>query len=171
MKLTLRQLQPETKQSASSSICAIIQQWILSQPDLTTIASFAPLSIEPNLLPLHTLLPDLRIVYPLITGHGTMRFYQVGDITTLKPGPFELKEPRPDLHPVVDTRAIQLFLCPAYAYTDDGNRLGKGGGFYDRALANASPSATLLGVAFSCQILQKLPHQPHDIRVHRVISD
>ncbi|MDR2253840.1 MAG: hypothetical protein LBD97_08310 [Bifidobacteriaceae bacterium] len=66
----------------------------------------------------------------------------------------------------------QLVLVPALAVDRSGTRLGRGGGWYDRALAHAAPEALVLGVCFPSELLPAgtLPHEPHDLPVHGALT-
>ncbi len=80
--------------------------------------------------------------------------------------------PRPRFSPgrLVAPGQVDLFLVPGLAFTPGGDRLGMGGGYYDRLLAQAAQTAVLFGLAFSFQVIDQLPVEPHDVPVHRVIS-
>ena len=112
------------------------------------------------LLPLVADFPDRRWVLPRVEG-DTMRFH-FADAATLAAGSFGIPEPPAD-SPVCPTSEIDLFLCPGMAFSIQGIRLGRGKGYYDRALAGASPEATKVGVCFSEQFMAELPSEPHDI--------
>ena len=60
---------------------------------------------------------------------------------------------------------IDLAVVPLVAFDDDGNRLGYGGGNYDRALPFASSDAVIIGIAFAEQRVPTVPALPHDIRI------
>ena len=71
-----------------------------------------------------------------------------------------------------------LVLVPAIAFDHTGGRLGRGGGYYDRFLssllsryAERRSDITLAGVAFSLQIIQKVPCENHDISVDCLYTD
>lgn len=64
-----------------------------------------------------------------------------------------------------------LVLVPGLAFSRKGNRLGRGGGFYDRFLGKHCASATKVGVCFSFQVLDTIPTEPHDATVDIVVSD
>lgn len=104
--------------------------------------------------------PDRRWVLPRIDGE-TMRFH-FADPARLSAGSFGIPEPPAD-SPVCPVGEIDLFLCPGMAFSIQGVRLGRGKGYYDRALAEASPDATKVGVCFSEQFMAELPSEPHDI--------
>lgn len=59
-----------------------------------------------------------------------------------------------------------LMIVPGLAFTPDGSRLGRGGGYYDRFLSRWT--MTTIGVAYPCQIYRDLPREPHDLSVNLV---
>lgn len=84
----------------------------------------------------------------------------------LRPGRFGVREPCAEC-PVVPFSALDLVLVPGIAFDRDGNRLGRGRGFYDRMLA-LSPDAVSCGVGFDGQVVALVPVEPHDVKLHRV---
>ena len=76
------------------------------------------------------------------------------------PAPFPLAE-------VVDPH---LILAPLLAFDARGGRLGQGGGYYDRTFA-ARPDVTRIGFAYAGQEVADLPAEPHDIRLHGVLTE
>jgi len=76
------------------------------------------------------------------------------------PAPFPLAE-------VVDP---DLILAPLLAFDARGGRLGQGGGYYDRTFA-ARPAVTRIGFAYAGQQVADLPAEPHDIRLHGVLTE
>jgi 5-formyltetrahydrofolate cyclo-ligase len=149
----------------SAEIREVLREWLL-QREVKVIASFFALPGETLLLPLMVELPQFRWVLPRITGDGQMEFHHtdpgLNDIVT---GPYGISEPTPD-SPVCPLEEINLFLCPGIAFTPGGKRLGRGKGFYDRALAQADPESTRVGVCFSEQVHPELPTDPHDAAMH-----
>lgn len=69
-----------------------------------------------------------------------------------------------------DPRNIDVVLVPGVAFTADGRRLGQGGGWYDRFLAEVGDETVMIGVCFAEQVVSVVPQESHDISVHRVIS-
>lgn len=84
----------------------------------------------------------------------------------LELGAFHIEEPTG--LDTVDAGEIELVVVPAVAYDKNGNRLGRGKGFYDRLLA--STSATKVGVAFDFQVVEVIPAEEHDVPMDIVIS-
>jgi 5-formyltetrahydrofolate cyclo-ligase len=76
------------------------------------------------------------------------------------PAPFPLAE-------IVDP---DLILTPLLAFDAGGGRLGQGGGYYDRTFA-ARPDVVRVGFAFAGQEVEALPVEPHDIRLHGVLTE
>ncbi len=66
---------------------------------------------------------------------------------------------------------IDLIVVPALAFDRQGNRLGRGGGFYDRFLALPGMRATLCGIAFAEQLLDEAPTGDHDVPVDMIVTD
>jgi 5-formyltetrahydrofolate cyclo-ligase len=63
----------------------------------------------------------------------------------------------------------ELVLVPGLAFTRDGHRLGRGGGFYDRLLAGRANEAVKIGVCFSLQLVESLPVERHDVLTDLVV--
>lgn len=79
--------------------------------------------------------------------------------------PHDPDEPWTALFPTMRIADIDAFVVPLVAFDDDGNRLGYGGGNYDRALPLASPDAVVVGVAFGEQRVASVPVSAHDVRI------
>ena len=68
-----------------------------------------------------------------------------------------------------DISEIDLVVVPAMAFDRRGNRLGRGRGFYDRLLHNAT--CPLIGAAYAIQIVEHSPAEPHDIKIPTIVTD
>jgi 5-formyltetrahydrofolate cyclo-ligase len=92
------------------------------------------------------------------------------DTGRLARGRFGLFEPvGPRLGPTA-LGAADTVVVPALAVGRDGSRLGRGGGYYDRALQYARPDAVLVAVVFDDELLDELPVEAHDLRVTAVVT-
>ncbi|MCR5444629.1 MAG: 5-formyltetrahydrofolate cyclo-ligase [Bacteroidales bacterium] len=65
---------------------------------------------------------------------------------------------------------VELIIVPGVAFDRQGNRMGRGRGFYDRLL-KSTPNAVKIGVAYDFQILDTIPVEPHDVRMNLVIAE
>lgn len=84
-----------------------------------------------------------RLCVPKITGNGTMEAVQIESIAQLQKGKFGILEPI-DGCKIIQKNEIDLAIMPCMAADENGNRLGKGGGFYDRFCENFSQNALIL---------------------------
>ncbi len=87
----------------------------------------------------------------------------------LRRGPMGILEPvRADL---VTPRQVAVWIVPGLAFTRSGGRLGYGGGWYDRLMVDARETASKVGVAYAFQVVDDLPHEPHDIPLTDLVTD
>ena len=165
-------LTQQQKESQSQSICHHLSESIrkLSLPDGAIIASYAGLSFEPDLLELHSRHPTLLFAYPLCEREGLMHFHLVNDPKELISGMLGIREPDPTAHLKISPDDLALVLCPASAYTPTGERLGKGGAYYDRYLQKL-PDTPKIGIIFSQLLFDVLPTEQHDIIIPCVVTD
>lgn len=87
----------------------------------------------------------------------------------LAPGAYGILEPPPG--DACRPEDIDLILVPARGFDAQGNRLGRGAGFYDRFMASPGFHAARVGIAFACQVLDAAPHDAHDLPVQIVVTD
>ncbi len=78
---------------------------------------------------------------------------------------FHIAEPQGD---PVDPAVLDLIIVPAVALDPQGHRLGRGKGFYDRLLSTTT--AFTMGVVMECQLVDKVPCEPHDVTLNAVIT-
>ena len=86
----------------------------------------------------------------------------------LRRGPMNIREPAEA--ELVEPSDVAAWIVPGLVFTKDGKRIGYGGGWYDRLLADAK-SSIKIGVAHEFQIVDDLPHEPHDIQLTHVVTD
>lgn len=83
----------------------------------------------------------------------------------LEPGPYGALQPGSDAQQVTP----ELAFVPLLAFGENGERLGQGGGHYDRWLA-AHEQTQAVGLAWDCQLTEALPCEPHDCLLHAVVT-
>ncbi len=67
--------------------------------------------------------------------------------------------------------AFDFIAVPGVGFAADGMRLGRGKGYYDRLLASLPTETTTVGIAFACQIRNRLPIESHDARVRWIATE
>lgn len=88
----------------------------------------------------------------------------------LEKGPYGVYQPKNQFIRKVLLKTIDLVIVPGVAFDQKGNRLGRGGGYFDRFLSKLKKrNVPIFGLAFRFQILDKLPVLPHDIPVNKLI--
>ncbi len=88
-----------------------------------------------------------------------------------EPGPFGVRAAR-DGAKGIEPGSLNLVLVPGMAFDIAGNRLGRGGGFYDRFLAGLDPSRTaFVGVCWSGRVVASVPVGPSDVRVRMLLTE
>jgi len=85
-------------------------------------------------------------------------------------GRFGLVEPSAPPLGVDAIRTAELVLCPGVAGTPAGQRLGRGGGSYDRALARSLPSTARWLLLYDAEVVDDLPTAPHDQPVDAIVT-
>ncbi len=104
---------------------------------------------------------------------GHMDFIACQNMQDLAVGKYGIVEPKHDMvAPDQTTLQLDILLIPGVAFTPKGQRIGYGGGYYDRFLHILSEDKVLcVGFAFSWQIVDVLPTQEWDVPVQALISD
>ncbi|MGB2924491.1 MAG: 5-formyltetrahydrofolate cyclo-ligase [Limnothrix sp.] len=161
-----RSLSNESWRTNSQRICNYLQQHPVFT-EARTILSYLSYRNEPDLSSLLTTkktwgLP--RCVGKKLAWHH----YQTGDVLTS--GKYGITEPHPD-SPFINLDKIDLILVPAVACSKSGDRLGYGGGFYDRFLTSRNHPVTTIGIIFDCCLAPKLPRDPWDIPLNYICTD
>ena len=113
-----------------------------------------------------------RVFYPKADPiDGTLEFHAVRAAGELRPGSFGIAEPyKGELLMPAEMDGAVIFV-PGLAFTGRGQRLGRGGGFYDRFLASAGPGVSAVGLGYSLQMMERLPHDPWDWRLDYVVTE
>lgn len=134
-----------------------------------TIAAFMPMPDEIDVLPMvkQAAAAGWKVVIPKVQG-SIMEFYRYSE-DAVKSGAWGILEPEATGEPVLPEE-IDVMLVPGRAFTEEGGRLGRGKGFYDRYMSRENFHARTIGVCFKCQIAETLPEEPHDRKVDAVIA-
>jgi 5-formyltetrahydrofolate cyclo-ligase len=131
-----------------------------------------PPHCEVQTVGLHTALHErgCALAYPRIDGKGLEFALVRNALRDLAPGPWKLREPKPHCE-LISIEAIDVLIVPGVAFTPYGERLGQGGGYYDRALADSTFSGCSIGLCFQEFVLPNLPTNAWDQRVDWIATE
>jgi len=90
---------------------------------------------------------------------------------SLQDGPYGIKEPILNETNQISADVIDFVVVPGVAFDKNRNRLGRGGGYYDRFLARLAKNIPTAGLAFDFQIVDQLPVERHDFAVTSLITN
>lgn len=97
-----------------------------------------------------------------------LSFRILNDFSQLESVFYGLLEPAVEKTTEAETKAIDLLIVPGLAFTNEGYRIGFGGGYYDRFLCHFSGKT--LSLAFPMQLVGQFPIDRHDIPVSKIIT-
>ncbi|MCX4097090.1 5-formyltetrahydrofolate cyclo-ligase [Nocardia sp. alder85J] len=136
------------------------------------VAGYVPVGSEPGSLAMLDTLraAGARVLLPLTGPPGPLDWAEYTGPAGLRPARYGLLEPDgPALSPQAIERA-QVILVPALAVDRRGVRLGRGAGYYDRTLTAAATRAHLVAVVRDDELIDRLPEEPHDRRMHWALT-
>ena len=176
MRERRKALTPEARRAASEIICAKlaadsdiglrIDPLDGGSPIAVYLASPQEIDLSPFIRKM--LENGVKVVAPRWNGETYELAVLKGlDAAHLRQGPMGILEPAEA--EIVSPKKIGTWLVPGLAFTRDGKRLGYGGGWYDRLLAEVSTDALKFGIAHAFQVVDELPSEPHDILLSKVV--
>ena len=110
------------------------------------------------------------LAIPLIIGKGEMCAVQVESFDALEIGAFGILTVRKDLRKIIEPEKSNCVIVPGAAFDSNFNRLGLGGGYYDKFLPRAV-NAKKIALAYDFQIVDAVPTEPHDFKVDMIITE
>lgn len=178
-KRSLRRLMRERRSSLPATerefLSDIIVRKLLSLPIYrcsSTVMAYASMSDEINLRGVFQDCFDAgkSLAIPLIVGQGEMLPVLLPDFDALEIADFGIATVKKDFRKVIDAAKIDCIIVPGMAFDICGNRLGLGGGYYDRFLPRAV-NAVKIALAYDFQLVDALPAEPHDSPVDIIITE
>lgn len=98
-------------------------------------------------------------------------FQKLNQATSLVKNRFGILEPQLSVCDVVPVADLDYIIMPLTGFDKQGNRLGMGGGFYDRTFSGYPDKKRLIGFAYSIQEIDSLPAEPWDLKINTIITD
>jgi len=138
----------------------------------TIVSGFLPIRSEVDLRPLMAALAGkgAKLCLPVVLDRETIVFRELVRGAPMVDTGFGTSGPSPDAA-VLDP---EIMLVPLAAFDARGHRLGYGAGHYDRAIARLHARALsprLIGIAFDCQEVPRVPDEPHDVVLPEILTE
>ncbi len=112
-----------------------------------------------------------KIILPKVEDR-TLKLYFVSDPSSqLKRGSFDIMEPVTSLCSPAEPDQIDLAVIPGLCFDRNLNRMGYGGGFYDRLIPLIPENSKKIALCFDLQIVKDVPVSEHDIKIDRIITE
>ncbi len=155
--------------SLSKKIVENVKSFLNTLPYVESFLFFYPIKKEPDLILLaeELLKNGKTVAFPKINGKEITPIV-VNSVKELSPGKFGIPEPPSDFRRVL--KSADVVFVPGLAFDISGFRVGYGGGYYDRFLKSFTVKAKV-GVCFSFQLFEKVPHNPFDIPVDYITTE
>ena len=112
-----------------------------------------------------------RVILPKVSGKILELFYIKDVKKDLEPGTYGIMEPNRDSCVPAKYTEPDLAVIPGVCFDKDKNRIGYGGGFYDRLIPKLTKNIQKIALCFQAQIIERIPAFAHDIKVDKVISE
>lgn len=144
----------------------------MSESHLIALYASTPDEVQTSAIASSLFESGKTLVYPLVVGKE-LEFRRVCNLETdlSQRGSFGIHEPdiqRCELTPI---QSIDLFLLPGVAFDPFGSRIGYGGGYYDRVLAQKRPDARTAALAFEYQIVHAIRAEECDLPAQTIVTD
>lgn len=168
-KVALRERMRRARRQIPASVLATsaadLTRHVLAAPAVAVagcVAAYVPVGSEPGSVELvDALRTDERIVLlPVVRSDGELDWAAYDG--SLRAGPLGLREPAGELLGPDALSRAQVVLAPALAVDRRGNRLGRGAGYFDRALARVRPTAPVAALLHDGELVDVVPVEDHD---------
>ncbi|MBE0447039.1 MAG: 5-formyltetrahydrofolate cyclo-ligase [Actinobacteria bacterium] len=113
-----------------------------------------------------------KIILPITdTKTKNLALRRVHDLKNLQLNQYGIPEPVPESTVHHDYNEVDLVIVPGVVFDRYGQRIGYGGGYYDRFLNRIDPSVPRVSIAFEEQIVPEIPAESHDLPVDKIITE
>jgi 5-formyltetrahydrofolate cyclo-ligase len=164
-------LDPFWRTEAALEMAETARDLIAVGPE-SIVAGFWPLRTEVDVRPMMFALREhgARLCLPAILDKTTIVFRELVRGAPMVEMAFGTVGP----HHEAEVLDPTIMLVPLAAFDDRGHRIGYGAGYYDRAIAKLhgkGQEPRLIGVAFDCQQVERVPEEDHDIVLHEILTE
>ena len=138
--------------------------------DAKTVFAFVSMDNEPDTRRIIERLLSMgkRLCVPKCEGRGVMKAYEIKSLEELKAGKYGIEEPDGNINEIIP-RDIDIAIVPCVSADRKLNRLGHGGGYYDRFMEKGSFAKILL--SYEKLLMEEVPTENHDIICDHLVTD
>ncbi|MDT0593529.1 5-formyltetrahydrofolate cyclo-ligase [Glaciecola petra] len=171
---------PKQQKEQALRLLECFQRNVMS-PKLQKVALYITNKAELDTAPLISFLWQLNIdvyvpvLHPFCKGH--LLFIRYAQTTPMTHNKYAIAEPILDVRNVIPLAELDTMLVPLVCFDEHGNRLGMGGGYYDRTLSAINklshknkPQIELIGLAYDIQKALSLPNEKWDVPLTKVLT-
>ncbi|MBN2898582.1 MAG: 5-formyltetrahydrofolate cyclo-ligase [Clostridia bacterium] len=167
----MAQTSEEIAEKSAKIIDAVIKSGVLEAKKRIMVYMDFRKEVQTEKLIHYLLAHDYEVVLPRVSDDkSTMELYLIGSDEDMQASDFGILEPIPSKERQVASHTLDLILSPGVGFTKEGYRIGYGGGFYDKMLADIR-DVTVCALAFECQMVEELPIEPHDQKLDMIITE
>jgi 5-formyltetrahydrofolate cyclo-ligase len=176
LRARLRAAREARSSGQRSAAAERIRGVLLALPELetaTVLTAYVGVGNEPGTVPFLDALAErggVRVLLPVLRDDGDLDWGEYAGAGSLMATPRRLREPNGPHLGVDAIAAANLVIVPALAVDQAGNRLGRGGGAYDRALRRVGPDTLTVAVVYDEELVDTVPVQAHDVPVRAAAS-
>lgn len=163
-----RELEPYEVEAASNAVCKKLTELEeFKRAELMLAYMAAKNELDPSSAVRDARAQGKRIAFPLCIENGGLRLLVPNDESAFKTGSYGIMEPDEARSTEVFPEQLDLIIAPAVAFNSYCQRLGQGGGYYDRLLKKAR--CFTVGIGYDFQLIEDLPIEEHDICLDAVL--
>ena len=174
MRPLLERVTPSQAQAAGASIAErLVQSDFWRVASRVVVFASQPDEVDMSTVQRRSLDEAKPVLLPRMAATGSLEFAALGRPGALREGRFGILEP-PLASPALGLSPDDLVLVPGLAFDRNGGRLGRGRGYYDRALEidrEAEFRPLLIGVGFSFQLVERVPMGVLDVRLDGLVCE
>jgi 5-formyltetrahydrofolate cyclo-ligase len=172
LRQVLRSLPPDQRHVKSLAACRqVIQSPEFAASKVVMLYLSMSQEVDTAAIALRAWQEGKTVVVPKVfLSDRTMLPVEIQSLDTeMRTTPVGVREPAVGQPIPID--CIDLVLVPGLGFSPTGQRIGRGGGFYDRFLAQTNFQGVTCGLAFEEQVIQTLPMLPHDQHLNMLVTD
>lgn len=173
----IKKLRRELNKDEVEQMSIEVRSKVLSHPYLQepkTIASYMSFSGEIDTVAINAALKKMQhnVCLPVVheSLKGIMDFYNYPHDDDLIANRFKILEPKTISEHYISPAQIEVVLVPLVGFNEKGDRLGMGGGYYDRMLKKISATCLTLGLAYDFQLVPEIKSEQWDMPLDEVIT-